>query len=123
MVNSTSIDSMANDVSEEMSGTSTAHVLDKGVERSSGANDSKEKESANIVPFHKLFSFADSFDVMLMIFGIIGSVGNGVSMPLMVVLYGELADSFGQNQDNVDVVQVVSRVSNTDPTCTMSTFS
>ncbi|WOG94645.1 hypothetical protein DCAR_0313941 [Daucus carota subsp. sativus] len=94
-----------------MSGTSTAHVLDKGVERSSGANDSKEKESANIVPFHKLFSFADSFDVMLMIFGIIGSVGNGVSMPLMVVLYGELADSFGQNQDNVDVVQVVSRVS------------
>ncbi|WOG94642.1 hypothetical protein DCAR_0313938 [Daucus carota subsp. sativus] len=102
---------MANDVSEDMSGTSTAQVLDTGVERSSGGHGSKEKESTNIVPFHKLFAFADSVDVMLMIFGIIGSIGNGLSMPLMTVLYGELANSFGQNQDRVHVIQVVSKVS------------
>lgn len=113
---------MANEVSEEMSGTSTTHVLDKGVERSSGANGSKD-ESNNIVPFHKLFSFADSVDVVLMILGIIGSIGNGVSMPLMTVLYGELSNSFGQNQGSVDVVQVVSKVSKTDSTCRISSFS
>ncbi|XP_044491203.1 ABC transporter B family member 11-like [Mangifera indica] len=72
---------------------------------------SKDKEKANKVPFRKLFAFADFTDIMLMIIGTIGAIGNGLCMPLMAVLFGDLTDSFGQNQNNRDVVDAVSKVS------------
>lgn len=95
--------------------TSRSHVLENGVERSNGDqkdNDTKakEKEVTNLVPFHKLFSFADSTDVLLMVVGTIGSVANGLCLPLMSILIGELTDAFGQNQDNDRVVNRVSKV-------------
>lgn len=71
---------------------------------------SKEHEKTNTVQFHKLFSFADSTDIFLMILGTIGAMGNGVCMPLMTVFFGDLVNSFGQNQNNNEVVQVVSKV-------------
>uniref|UniRef100_A0A2N9G7X0 ABC transmembrane type-1 domain-containing protein n=2 Tax=Fagus sylvatica TaxID=28930 RepID=A0A2N9G7X0_FAGSY len=70
---------------------------------------SKEDEKTNTVPFRKLFSFVDSTDVLLVLLGTIGSIGNGVCMPLMTVLFGELTNSFGGNQ-NDRVVDVVSKV-------------
>ncbi|KAJ0110909.1 hypothetical protein Patl1_00783 [Pistacia atlantica] len=72
---------------------------------------SKEKEKANKVPFRKLFAFADFTDIMLMSIGSIGAIGNGVCMPIMAILFGDLTDSFGQNQNNGDVVDAVSKVS------------
>lgn len=78
-------------------------------ENGGDGNGSREKTEEHAVPFHKLFAFADSFDKLLMIVGSIGAIGNGVSMPLMTVLFGELVDSFGQNQTN-NVVSVVSKV-------------
>ncbi|XP_042002674.1 ABC transporter B family member 4-like isoform X2 [Salvia splendens] len=78
-------------------------------ENGGDGNWSKEKTEEHAVPFHKMFAFADSFDKLLMIVGSIGAIGNGVSMPLMTVLFGELVDSFGQNQTN-NVVSVVSKV-------------
>ncbi|KAJ9171650.1 hypothetical protein P3X46_014986 [Hevea brasiliensis] len=71
---------------------------------------SKEDQKTNSVPFHKLFSFADSIDILLMIVGTIGAVGNGISLPLMTVFLGDMIDAFGQNK-NKDVVHVVSKVS------------
>ncbi|XP_009593037.1 ABC transporter B family member 11-like [Nicotiana tomentosiformis] len=71
----------------------------------------KQSESTNTVPFYKLFSFADSTDKVLMIIGTIAAIGNGLSLPIMTILFGELTDSFGQNQNNKDVLRVVSRVS------------
>ncbi|XP_047325305.1 ABC transporter B family member 4-like [Impatiens glandulifera] len=48
----------------------------------------------------------------LMIIGTIGAIGNGISLPLMTILFGEMIDSFGQTQNApVDVVRVVSKVS------------
>ncbi|KAH7854639.1 hypothetical protein Vadar_016230 [Vaccinium darrowii] len=70
----------------------------------------KEESSIKTVPFYKLFSFADSVDVALMIVGTIGAVGNGVCMPIMTVLFGEIINSFGQNQNNKDVVHAVSKI-------------
>lgn len=74
--------------------------------------DSKSKgdEKTNTVPFRKLFSFADSTDILLMILGTIGAVGNGICMPLMTVLFGELINSFGQNQNSPNIVDTVSKV-------------
>ncbi|EEF47169.1 ABC transporter B family member 11 [Ricinus communis] len=72
---------------------------------------SKGEEKTNSVPFHKLFSFADSVDIVLMIIGTIGALGNGLSMPLMTIFLGDTIDAFGNNQNNQDVVDVVSKVS------------
>ncbi|KAH7842842.1 hypothetical protein Vadar_009709 [Vaccinium darrowii] len=71
----------------------------------------KKEESTKTVPFYKLFSFADSTDVVLMIVGTIGALGNGLCMPLMTILLGDVINSFGQTQNNKDVVHVVSKVS------------
>ncbi|KAI6679006.1 hypothetical protein NL676_039802 [Syzygium grande] len=49
------------------------------------SNKSKRDEKGNLVPFHKLFSFADSTDILLMVVGSIGAVGNDLSLPLMTV--------------------------------------
>ncbi|CAL5442290.1 unnamed protein product [Camellia sinensis] len=56
----------------------------------------KKKEVANIVPLYKLFSFADFTDYVLTLVGTMAAIGNGICMPLMSVLLGELIDSFGQ---------------------------
>ena len=71
---------------------------------------SKGDEKTNTLPFRKLFSFADSTDILLMILGTIGAVGNGICMPLMTLLFGELANSFGQNQNSPNMVDTVSKV-------------
>ena len=42
----------------------------------------KEEKGTKTVPFLKLFSFADSLNVILMI---IGAIGNDICMPLMTV--------------------------------------
>ncbi|XP_021745208.1 ABC transporter B family member 11-like [Chenopodium quinoa] len=77
-------------------------------------NESKKgenNETSNKVPFYKLFAFADSTDKVLMTVGSIGAIANGVAMPLMAILVGDLVDAFGQNQNTKDVIHVVSKVS------------
>ncbi|KAF8008240.1 hypothetical protein BT93_K2037 [Corymbia citriodora subsp. variegata] len=71
----------------------------------------KDDEKTNTVPFYKLFFFADSIDMVFMLVGTIGAVGNGLGLPLMTVLFGQLIDSFGINQNNRDLVHLVSKVS------------
>ncbi|XVE77403.1 hypothetical protein DITRI_Ditri13aG0059800 [Diplodiscus trichospermus] len=72
---------------------------------------SKREEKTSTVPFYKLFAFADSKDVCLMIIGTIGAVGNGLCMPLLTILFGDVIDAFGQSQRNDQlVVDAVSKV-------------
>lgn len=82
--------------------------------KSSGKNEdqqgSDEGNADEKVPFHKLFSFADVIDITLMILGTIGAIGNGICLPLMTVLIGEMVNSFGSNQNSKDVVDAVSKV-------------
>lgn len=86
----------------------------KGLEVSKDGDKESEKkkrdEKTKRVPFYKLFSFADSLDILLMIIGSIGAIGNGIGTPIMTILFGDLVDSFGQNQSNGEVVGVVSKV-------------
>ncbi|XP_071715337.1 ABC transporter B family member 21-like [Rutidosis leptorrhynchoides] len=48
---------------------------------------------------------------MLMLLGTIGGIGNGICMPLMTILFGNLIDYFGENQNSHHLVAVVSKVS------------
>ncbi|KAK0581419.1 hypothetical protein LWI29_013583 [Acer saccharum] len=100
--------------SNEATTSKSLEVTEKGSSTSGDqpeSEKSKENEKINTVPFHKLFTFADTTDVALMIIGTIGALGNGVSMPLMAILLGDLIDSFGQNQNNSNIVKVISKVS------------
>jgi hypothetical protein len=63
------------------------------------------------VPFFKLFSYADSFDLLLMVVGTVGAIANGLAMPLMTIVFGSLTNAFGNNQsDNSVLVHAVSKV-------------
>ncbi|KAJ8498307.1 hypothetical protein OPV22_008859 [Ensete ventricosum] len=62
------------------------------------------------VPFYRLFSFADSTDVILMVLGSLGALGNGLALPLMTLLFGDLIQSFGGASDIHDVLGRVSKV-------------
>ncbi|KAJ8632462.1 hypothetical protein MRB53_025798 [Persea americana] len=73
-------------------------------EKSKGEDDSK-----NTVPFYKLFSFADSIEVILIIVGTVAAAANGVAMPLMTILFGQLMDSFGQTPDPHEIVDKISK--------------
>ena len=89
----------------------------EGEEKSSGGKGDQQKpgkskgdEETKTVPFIKLFSFADSTDILLMILGTIGALGNGISFPIMSILFGDLTNSFGQNQNSKEVVDLISKV-------------
>ncbi|XP_057439151.1 ABC transporter B family member 11-like [Lotus japonicus] len=78
---------------------------------SSNGEKSRQKEKVEIVPYHRLFTFADSTDILLMIVGTIGAIGNGLSIPMMSLLFGQMVNSFGNNQFSPDIVNQVSKVS------------
>ncbi|XP_048129254.1 ABC transporter B family member 21-like [Rhodamnia argentea] len=68
------------------------------------------KDGAKMLPYHKLFSFADSFDYFLMFLGTIAAIENGIATPLMTVLFGDLIDSVGKNFDTSIAVHEVNEV-------------
>jgi len=78
------------------------------------ANNNQESKSKNeptkTVPLYKLFSFADSLDHLLMVLGTVGAIGNGISMPLMTLIFGNMIDAFGGSSTTAEVVDEVSKV-------------
>ena len=57
-----------------------------------------EKKKEQTLAFHKLFSFADKYDYLLMLTGSVGAVIHGSSMPFFFLLFGEMVNGFGKNQ-------------------------
>ncbi|KAE8819711.1 ABC transporter B family member 4 [Hordeum vulgare] len=47
------------------------------------------------VSFTGMFRYADRTDLLLMLVGTLAALGNGVSQPLMTVIFGDLIDAFG----------------------------
>ncbi|KAG2309716.1 hypothetical protein Bca52824_029464 [Brassica carinata] len=92
---------------EHVSETKRSREEDKEVKKTEKKED---HEKTKTVPFYKLFAFADSFDILLMILGTLGSIGNGLGFPIMTVLFGDLIDAFGQNQNDSNVSDKVSKV-------------
>ncbi|KMS96030.1 hypothetical protein BVRB_002890 [Beta vulgaris subsp. vulgaris] len=92
-------------------GEGTTSTLESTQQNSITETKKGENVSNNKVAFYKLFSFADSTDKALMIIGSIGAIANGVAMPLMAILLGDLVNAFGQNPNTNQVVDAVSQVS------------
>lgn len=55
------------------------------------------KEKRKMASFCKLFSMMDALDAFVLIIGIIGGIGNGVSQPLLCIVFGDLIDSMGMS--------------------------
>ncbi len=69
------------------------------------------KARPQVVAFYKLFSFADPLDYLLMTVGTIGSVANGLTLPIMTLVLGAITNAFGDNQHNSQaLIQQVSNV-------------
>ncbi|OVA17090.1 hypothetical protein BVC80_9047g46 [Macleaya cordata] len=66
----------------------------------------EEEEEENKVEFYKLFTFADRYDIAMMIVGTISAIGSGMGMPLMTVIFGQLIRSLG----SVDRLHIVPSV-------------
>lgn len=78
---------------------------------SSSKKGGNKDEEAKTIPYYKLFSFVDSLDVMLMIIGTIGAIGNGISLPVMTLLFGNIVNSFGDNPEHGEMLAAVVKVS------------
>eukprot|EP00261_Vitis_vinifera_P007089 XP_002275169.4 PREDICTED: ABC transporter B family member 11-like [Vitis vinifera] len=66
--------------------------------------------STSTVPFYKLFSFADSWDYLLMLVGTVTAVGNGMCLPAVALLFGELMDAFGKTVNTNNMLHEVSKL-------------
>jgi ATP-binding cassette subfamily B (MDR/TAP) protein 1 len=69
----------------------------------------KDNKSYQKVPFYKLFTFADSLDVTLMIIGTISAAANGMTQPIMTLILGKMINIFGST-DSHHIVKEVSKV-------------
>ncbi|KAF5199909.1 Abc transporter b family protein [Thalictrum thalictroides] len=56
------------------------------------------------LPFHKLFSYADLLDWLLMILGTLGSIVHGMAQPIGYLLLGKALNAFGNNINNPDAM-------------------
>uniref|UniRef100_A0A5B7B9Y0 Putative ABC transporter B family member 9-like isoform X1 n=1 Tax=Davidia involucrata TaxID=16924 RepID=A0A5B7B9Y0_DAVIN len=75
-----------------------------------GEGETQRGKDDQKVSFFKLFSFADSLDTTLMIVGTVCAIANGLTQPLMTLMFGQLINSFGTS-DSSRVVHEVSKVS------------
>ena len=66
-------------------------------------------ETTNTVSLYKLFSFADPLDRLLMFIGTVGAIGNGISLPLLILIVGTMINAFGESTTS-KVVDEVSKV-------------
>jgi ATP-binding cassette subfamily B (MDR/TAP) protein 1 len=57
-----------------------------------------------MVPFSDLLRFATKLDKILMTIGLVAAFFNGAAFPLFNVVFGQMTDSFGANQDGDGVV-------------------
>ncbi|PAN29017.1 hypothetical protein PAHAL_5G194100 [Panicum hallii] len=79
---------------------------EKEEKRGSGGGDAGDKR----VSFTGLFRYADGTDVMLMLLGTVGALANGVTQPIMTLIFGQVIDAFGGSVAMGDVLQRVNKV-------------
>ncbi|CAL5183689.1 unnamed protein product [Lathyrus oleraceus] len=70
----------------------------------------RDNKTNQKVSFYKLFTFADTLDVSLMIIGIISAIANGMSQPIMTLILGRIINAFG-NTDPHHTLKEVSKAS------------
>ena len=73
------------------------------IDSSLSSSDIEPTSSLPPVPFFKLFRYASKTDKILMGIAIISAMIGGLSIPCMIILFGDLANTFVSNDLNNDV--------------------
>jgi ATP-binding cassette subfamily B (MDR/TAP) protein 1 len=98
-----------------MDATAAADSSGEGVRHGGGERGKdgrpEKDEAKKKVPLLGMFRYADRIDVLLMVVGTLGAMGNGVAEPLMSVLFGNVINSFGESTSS-DVLRRVTKVRN-----------
>ncbi|XP_058688366.1 ATP-binding cassette sub-family B member 5 isoform X2 [Poecile atricapillus] len=98
-----SANSTAKDLADPESGSKgcddTSLPHEEHVEQSDQSKPKKkrkedEKPEKRLVGILELFCYADGVDVLLMIVGLVAAAANGTGMPLMIIVFGEMTNSF-----------------------------
>ncbi|KAF2077589.1 hypothetical protein CYY_001130 [Polysphondylium violaceum] len=69
----------------------------KSKKNKKGGDDGKKKEEEGVgpqVPFFSMFRFAEPLDILFMCLGSLGAIINGVSLPAISIIFGQLMNSF-----------------------------
>ncbi|XP_006644534.3 ABC transporter B family member 9-like isoform X1 [Oryza brachyantha] len=83
------------------------HDAEKKEGRSSSSGDDAGAGAGNKLPFLRMFRYADGADKALMAVGTVAAMANGMSQPLMTVVFAAVIDCFG----GADASTVLHRVS------------
>ncbi|ONI23043.1 hypothetical protein PRUPE_2G166500 [Prunus persica] len=97
-------------IKEEGKAASNGHSAVEDSQNNPQDTSRSKEDGTKTVSYYKLFSFADSLDYLLMSVGTISAIGNGASVALMTIIFGDLINSFGQTGNNKEVVDAVSKV-------------
>ncbi|XP_074754153.1 ATP-binding cassette sub-family B member 5 isoform X2 [Athene noctua] len=65
-----------------------------------------EKPEKQMVGIFELFRYADWVDVLLMVVGLVSAAANGTGLPLMIIVFGEMTNSFVLSGLNSNVSEV-----------------
>eukprot|EP01025_Chloroclados_australasicus_P040714 TRINITY_DN4266_c0_g1_i9.p2 TRINITY_DN4266_c0_g1~~TRINITY_DN4266_c0_g1_i9.p2 ORF type:complete len:248 (+),score=15.29 TRINITY_DN4266_c0_g1_i9:85-744(+) len=68
------------------------------VKESAPSQQPEEKPSIN---YFSLYRYADRVDIVLIIFGFLGAVVNGLTLPAFTVIFGELVNELGEDSPNL----------------------
>ncbi|KAG9454516.1 hypothetical protein H6P81_007420 [Aristolochia fimbriata] len=63
--------------------------------RKNSGKDDEEEANKRVVPFLKLFAFADFYDYVLMFVGSVGACVHGASVPVFFIFFGKLINIIG----------------------------
>ncbi|KAI3920951.1 hypothetical protein MKW98_027661 [Papaver atlanticum] len=85
-------------------------------------DDNPKKKEVDSVPYYKLFSYADRSDMLMMLIGTISSVASGLGMPVLMIMLGQVIDSFGSADKINEVNQVALKTLYLGITVAIATF-
>ncbi|XP_008804465.2 ABC transporter B family member 19-like [Phoenix dactylifera] len=82
----------------EIGGWGEEGVMAEGMAR---AGEGEKRRQEKTLAFYELFVFADRCDLALMAAGSLGAVVHGSAMPVFFLLFGDLVNGFGKNQEDL----------------------
>ncbi|CAI6000919.1 unnamed protein product [Closterium sp. NIES-65] len=96
---------------EEAETEKTEKAGEKAEEKEKAEKEKGEKgdpkegaEEAGSVPYWQLFRYADKWDVALMVVGSVGAIAQGIALPMMALLFGDMMNAFGSNTTSMDAM-------------------
>ncbi|XP_069835208.1 ATP-dependent translocase ABCB1-like [Dendropsophus ebraccatus] len=63
----------------------------------------KKKEPMTMVGFLELIRYADVWDILLMVVGMLAALASGVGLPLMIIIFGQMTDAFVSSGISINV--------------------